>query len=116
MTNSKFCIEQRQKEQQQLKKILVWGFTGSALLHGIIAYALPRWSFESPTEVVKPMELILVDKPKPEPVPKAVVEPKPKPQIKPKLEPEPEPEPKAVVEPEPEPKPEPKPVPEPKAC
>ena len=38
------------------------------VLHGILAYALPRWSFDSPTEVAKPMELILVDKPEPKKV------------------------------------------------
>jgi len=111
MSNSKFCIQQRQQEQQRLKKLLIFGFAGSTLLHGILAYALPHWSFDSPTQAEKPMELILVDKPKPEPEPepesepKTVVEsepePKPEPEPEPESEPEPEPEPKAVVEPAP---------------
>ena len=58
MPTSKFCIQQRQQEQQRLKKLLILGFAGSMVLHGILAYALPRWSFDSPTQVEKPMELI----------------------------------------------------------
>ena len=68
MSNSQFCIQQRQKEQQQLKKLLIFGFASSTVLHGILAYALPRWSFESP-QAAKPIEMIIVDKPKPEPKP-----------------------------------------------
>lgn len=83
MSTSQFCIQQRQKEQQRLKKLLIFGFTGSAVLHGILAYTLPRWSFESPKQAKEPMELIIVDKPKPKPKPKVeskpIVEPKPKP-------------------------------------
>ena len=75
MTNSQFCIQQRQREQQRLNKLLILGFVGSAALHGILAYALPKWSFNSPKQAEEPMELILVDKPKPK------VEPKPKPKI-----------------------------------
>ena len=77
MTNSQFCIQQRQREQQRLKKLLVAGFVGSATLHGILAYALPKWSFNSPKQAEEPMELILVDKPKPK------VEPKPLPALSP---------------------------------
>lgn len=112
MSTSKFCIQQRQKEQQRLKKLLIFGFTGSAVLHGILAYALPRWSFEPPTQAQEPIELIIVDKPQPKPKPKQVVQPKPKPVVEPEPEPvvEPELEPKPIVEPEPEPKLEPKKV------
>ena len=95
MTNSQFCIQQRQREQQRLKKLLVAGFVGSAALHGILAYALPKWSFNSPKQAEEPMELILVDKPKPKPK----VEPKPEPKIK--SEPVVEPEPQPVKPPEP---------------
>ncbi len=116
MSTSKFCIQQRQKEQQRLKKLLIFGFTGSAVLHGILAYALPRWSFEPPTQAQEPIELIIVDKPQPKPKPKQVVQPKQEPVVEPEPEPEPEPvvepelEPKPIVEPEPEPKLEPKKV------
>ena len=82
MSNSKFCIQQRQKEQQQLKRLLIFGFASSTVLHGILAYVLPRWSFESP-QVAKPIEITIIDKPKPKPKPKVeskpIVEPKPTP-------------------------------------
>jgi TonB family protein len=84
MTNSRFCVRQRQQEQQRLNKLLILGFAGSTVLHGILAYTLPRWSFEPPKTAEEPMELILVDKPKPQPKPqpkiesKPIVEPKPK--------------------------------------
>ena len=94
MSNSQFCIQQRHKQEQQLKKLLILGFAGSAALHGILAYALPHLSFESPQQVKEPIELILVDKPAPKP------EPKPKPKV----------ESKPVVEPEPKPEPQPEPV------
>ncbi len=96
MSTSQFCIQQRQKEQQQLRKLLSFGFAGSALLHAILAYALPRWSFESAKQAQKPMEVIIVEKPKPEPKP--VAKPKPKVESKP------------IVEPSPKPLPEPEPV------
>ncbi|MGF1588635.1 MAG: TonB family protein [Pleurocapsa sp.] len=84
MSNSQFCIQQRQQEQQKIKRLLVLGFTSSALLHGILAWAIPQWSLESP-KVVEPMELIIVDRPKPEPKieSKPIVEPEPKPLPKP---------------------------------
>ncbi|BAU65722.1 unknown protein [Stanieria sp. NIES-3757] len=90
MSTSQFCIQQRQQEQQQIKKILTFGFASSALLHGILVLALPQWSVESP-KVAKSMELIIVEQPKPQPKPipetkiepKPIVEPKPKPELKP---------------------------------
>jgi periplasmic protein TonB len=126
MSTSKFCIQQRQREQQQLKKLLVSSFMGSTLLHGIIAYALPHWSLESPKQAQEPMELILVNKPKPKPKPKPKVESKPivKPEPKPVPKPEPVkaktppppvklPEPvEAEIPPPPKPKPVVKPTPQ----
>ena len=83
MSNSQFCIQQRQKEQQQLKKLLMFGLASSTVLHGILAYVLPRWSFESPQVVKEPIEMMIVDKPKPKLKPKVeskpIVEPKPTP-------------------------------------
>jgi hypothetical protein len=52
MSNSQFCIQQRQQEQKRLTKLLIGGFVSSALLHGVLAYALPHWSFK-PTEKAK---------------------------------------------------------------
>ena len=131
MTNSQFCAQQRQREQQRLNKLLIVGFVGSAALHGILAYALPKWSFNSPKQAEKPMELILVDKPKLKPKPKPkpkieskpIVEPKPKPvkppePVKAQTPPPPvkPPEPVAAqtAPPKPAPKPAPKPEPTPK--
>ena len=90
-TSSQFCTQQRHKERQRLNKLLIFGFAGSAIVHGVLAYALPRWSFE-PTKIAEePMELILVDKPKPELKPKPKVESKPVEQPEPKPLPKPEP-------------------------
>ena len=125
MTNSQFCIRQRQQEQQRLKKLLAVGFVGSAALHGILAYALPRWSFEPPQTAEEPIEMILVDKPKPKPKPKIeskpVVEPEPEPikppeQIKAQTPPPPvkPPEPVKAQTAPPKPVPEPAPAPAPK--
>ena len=108
MTTSKFCIQQRQQERRRLKKLLAFGFAGSALLHGILVYAFPRWTFESTKLAENPMEITIVDKPepKPQPQPKPVVEqPKPKSAVE---QPKPEPQPQPVVK-KPEPQPEPAP-------
>jgi periplasmic protein TonB len=109
MSTSKFCIQQRQKEQQQLKKLLILGFTGSALFHGLLAYALPHWSFEPPKKAQEPIELILVNKPKPKPKPKPKVESKPivKPAPKPVTAPPVKPPEPVKAETPPPPKPEP---------
>lgn len=72
---------------------------GSAAFHGVLAYALSRWSFEPPQTAEEPIEMFLVDKPKPEPKPK----PKPKVESKPVVEPsfEDKPKPKPIQPPEP---------------
>ncbi|MEO1340020.1 MAG: TonB family protein [Cyanobacteria bacterium J06635_13] len=75
MTNSQFCLQQRQQEQRRLNKLLIAGFVSSAAVHGILAYALPKWSFEPQKKAEEPIEMILVDKPKPKP--KTKVESKP---------------------------------------
>ena len=121
MSSSQFCIQQRQKEQQQLRKLLIFGFAGSAVLHGILAYALPRWSYEPTKAAEKPIELILVDKPKPKPKPKVESKPIEQPEPKPLPKPEPvqaktpppppkPPEPVQAQIPPPKPKPAPEPV------
>ena len=81
MTNSQFCLQQRQQEQRRLNKLLIAGFIGSAAVHGILAYALPKWSFDSPQQAEEPIEMVLIEKPKPKPKveSKPVVEPKPQP-------------------------------------
>ena len=69
MSNSQFCIQQRQREQRQLKKLLILGFASSTILHGILAYAFPRWSFKSSQTVQEPIEITIVERPKPKPEP-----------------------------------------------
>ena len=110
MSNSQFCIQQRQKEQQRLKKLLMFGFASSTVLHSILAYALPRWSFESPQVVEEPIEIMIVDKPKPKPKPTSVKPPPvqaqtPSPPVKPPPVQAQTPPPKPVPKtPEPKPK------------
>jgi periplasmic protein TonB len=82
MSSSQFCIQQRQQEQQKIKKLLLVGFSSSILLHGILAWAIPKWSKESPT-AEEPMELIVVSKPEPKIESKPIVKPKPQPLPKP---------------------------------
>ncbi|MEL6441945.1 MAG: TonB family protein [Cyanobacteria bacterium J06621_8] len=89
MTNSQFCVQQRQQQNDQLNKILIAGFTCSALVHGILAYALPRWSFETTPIAEEPIELTLIEKPKPEPEPKVESKPIVEPEIKPLAQPKP---------------------------
>ena len=83
MSNSQFCIQQRQKERRQLKKLLIFGFASSTVIHGVLAYLLRHWSFESSQVTKEPIEMIIVDKPKPKPKPKVetkpIVKPKPTP-------------------------------------
>ena len=83
MSTSKFCIQQRLQEKQKLQRFLLFGLTGSALLHGILAYTFPRWSLESPNKTEKPIELIIVERPKPKVESKPVVKPEPQPIPKP---------------------------------
>ena len=115
MSISKFCIQERLQEKQKLQRFLWFGFAGSALLHGIIAYAFPYWSIESQNKTEKPIKLIIVDKPKPKPKPK--LEPvktvTPPPPVKPQKN-LPKPEPVKAVTPPPPAKPQttpPKPEP-----
>jgi TonB family protein len=113
MSTSQFCIQQRQQEQQQVRKLLWVGLACSIALHGILAAALPRQLRTKAPQVKKPMELILVDKPKPKPkIKETPILPKPKPEPPQQKAPEPKPEP-----PKPEPKPEPpqQKAPEPKS-
>lgn len=94
MSTSQFCIQQRQQEQQRLRKLLWLGLAGSIALHGILALTLPHQLAVKPPEVKKPMKLILVDKPKPKPKSKETkITPKPKPEPPQQKAPEPKPEP-----------------------
>jgi periplasmic protein TonB len=104
MSTSQFCIQQRQQEQQRVRKLLWLGLASSIALHGILAVALPRQLANKAPQVKKPMELILVDKPKPKPKPKeTAIVPKPKPEPPQQKAPEPKPEPPKPPEPKPEP-------------
>jgi periplasmic protein TonB len=98
MSTSSFCISQRHKERQGLKKLLATGFVGSLLVHSGIALALANIKSKPLKETEKPIELIMVEAPKPK------TQPKPQPKIEP---PKPEP-PRQVKKIEP-----PKPVPTP---
>ncbi|MBR8827404.1 MAG: energy transducer TonB [Gomphosphaeria aponina SAG 52.96 = DSM 107014] len=108
MSNSSFCINQRQKEQNQSQKVLALSFVGSVLLHLIILPGL-SWQYEKPSMAEKPIELIMVEQPTLEP-------PKPK-EEKPPEPPKPKPIPKPVTPPKPMPlqnqvqKPKPAPTP-----
>ena len=113
MSISSFCIEQRQKEQQERKKLIAFGLAGSAVLHGMLASAL-IWLDE--TQVAQePIELIIVE-PAPEvppPKPEKLTEarpPKPVPQQPTETVAPVKPQPPATKTP-PEPVPPPKPVP-----
>jgi TonB family protein len=82
MSTSNFCFQKRQQEQQQLRKLLTVGFASSVLFHGLLALAFPRWSVEPPKAQEKPIDLIIVEKPKPKPpatkiVPKPIPKPEP---------------------------------------
>ena len=98
MSTSKFCIQQRLQEKQKLQRFLLFGFTGSALLHGILAYTFLSWSIESPNKTEKPIKLIIIDRPKLKPEPVKTVTPPPP--IKPQTTP-PKPEPVKNVTPPP---------------
>jgi periplasmic protein TonB len=115
MSTSQFCIQQRQQEQQRVRKLLWLGLASSIVLHGILAVALPHQLATKPPQVKKPMELILVDKPKPKPKLKETpIVPKPKPPQQKAPESKPEPKPEPPQQKAPEPKPEPPKPPEPK--
>ena len=110
MYNFVYSIQKRQQEQKQLPKLLIVSFVGSALLHGILIVFLLHWlPQQSPVKVKKPIEIILVEKPKPKPIETKVV-PKPKPTPPPKVKtpeppkPKPTPPPKAKTPEPPKPK------------
>jgi periplasmic protein TonB len=107
MSTSSFCISQRQKERQGLKKLLATGFVGSLLVHTGIAFALASIESKPLKETEKPIELIMVEAPKPKPKP----QPKPQPKIEPP-KPEPPQQVKKIEPPQPVPTP-PKPTPAP---
>lgn len=104
MTTSSFCQEYRQKQQEKTQKLLIWGISGSLVIHSAIAVALVTLA-ENPTIAEEdPIELIIVEQPEPS-----------KPQITPKEEPlKPKPSPITKVKPTPLPlKPLPQPEPSP---
>jgi periplasmic protein TonB len=115
MSTSQFCIQQRQQEQQRVRKLLWLGLASSLVLHGILAVALPRQLATKSPQIKKPMKLILVDKPKSKPKLKETpIVPKPKPEPPQQKAPAPKPEPPKPPEPEPEPPQQKAPIPKPK--
>ncbi|MGB7442235.1 MAG: TonB family protein [Coleofasciculaceae cyanobacterium] len=90
MSISSFCIEQREREQEALKKFLTFSLAGSCVLH--IAIILNgNWLFPEPVIAEEPIELIIVEEAEPE-----VEEPKEE-----KLTKTPEPKPSPVKTPPP---------------
>lgn len=95
----------RQQEPKKLRTLLTASFAASVVFHGVLFIFIPRWFSQKQLEKVEePIELILLDKPKPI---ESKVVPKPAPP-----KPEPTPPPK-VKTPKPEP-PKPEPTPPPK--
>ncbi|MEM9276473.1 MAG: TonB family protein [Cyanobacteria bacterium P01_F01_bin.143] len=86
MNSSDFYLKKRQQEQDNVKKLLIASFIGSTLLHGMLIALYPAWKISQvPEKQEKPIELILVDKPKPKPIEtKVIPQPKPKPKPKPR--------------------------------
>ncbi|MFW5663979.1 MAG: TonB family protein [Coleofasciculus sp.] len=81
MSISSFCIEQHKKEQEALKKFLIYSFAGSAVLHIVLVLGI-SWAWETRPELAEdPIEIILVEEPEvPEPEEQLLTEtPKPKP-------------------------------------
>ncbi|MEQ8963434.1 MAG: hypothetical protein RLP02_36940, partial [Coleofasciculus sp. C2-GNP5-27] len=100
MSLSSFCIEQHKKEQEALKKFLIYSFAGSAVLHIVLALGV-SWAWETRPELAEePIEIILVEEPE---VPKPEEQP---------LKETPKPKPKAVETPTP-PQPQKTQIPEP---
>ncbi|MGD1921175.1 MAG: hypothetical protein ACFCAD_21195 [Pleurocapsa sp.] len=92
-----------QQEQKKLRILLTASFATSAIFHGVLFIFIPRWFPQKQSNKVdKPIELVLVDKPKPLKK-EAATQPKP-----PKPKPESTPPPKVE---NPQPKPEPTPPP-----
>ncbi|MEQ9237088.1 TonB family protein [Coleofasciculus sp. E2-BRE-01] len=80
MSISSFCIEQHKKEQEALKKFLIYSFAGSAVLHIVLALGI-SWAWETRPELAEdPIEIILVEEPEvPKPEEQPLKEtPKPK--------------------------------------
>ncbi|NER27479.1 MAG: TonB family protein [Symploca sp. SIO1C4] len=66
MSISSFCIEQRELEQEALKKFLAISLVGSAVLHVALAFSI-NWLAKEPEFVNEPIEIILVEEPEPPP-------------------------------------------------
>ncbi|MFM2315303.1 MAG: hypothetical protein RLZZ04_4579 [Cyanobacteriota bacterium] len=65
MPISEFCIEQRQKERQKLRKTLRLCFACSVLFHGVLALTVTDWRSQSPKslQTKKPIEIIMLPQP-----------------------------------------------------
>ena len=80
MSISIFCIEQRQKEQQALRKFLLFSFVGSAVFHVAMAFGI-GWLWQRQPEIADdPIEVMVVEKPDTEEKP-LVDTPKPEPKL-----------------------------------
>jgi TonB family protein len=70
MSLSEICVQQHQREQGRLKRLLMWALLGSLGVHGI-ALGLSRFRlWPDPPEQLEPIELIVAEpvaRPRPEP-------------------------------------------------
>jgi TonB family protein len=76
MSISTVCIHQRLKERKQLKLILAGSLIGSSLLHIAICYSANYWKKNARSTDPEPIELIIVEAPKPMEKPKAIAKPR----------------------------------------
>mgnify|MGYP005842931103 CR=1 FL=1 len=93
MSISSFCIEQREKEQEALKKFLTISLVGSAVFHVVLGFGISWLWAKQPELADEPIEIIVVeepdteekpltDPPKPEPTPQQPIKTEvPKPPI-----------------------------------
>lgn len=130
MSISSFCLEQREKERETLKKFLAFSLIGSAVLHVVLAFTI-GWLYEEAAIAEEPIEVIIVEEPDtlepekepepetPEPTPTPVATPTPQKLVETEtpdpIQPQPEvqePPPQPIRQPEPEVTPSPEPIPE----
>ncbi|NJO93869.1 MAG: TonB family protein [Hydrococcus sp. RM1_1_31] len=88
-----YCFQQREKEAAMQKSLMTYALIGSAFFHASVALGASLLWRQTPELAEEPIEVIMVDAPKPEAKPP---EPKPKEIEPPKPKPEPIPETKLV--------------------
>ncbi|MEW6497404.1 MAG: hypothetical protein AB1589_33620, partial [Cyanobacteriota bacterium] len=79
MSISSFCIEQREREKEALKKFLAYSLAGSAVFHVAMAFGVSLLWAREPELADDPIEVIVVENPETEEKP---LEETPKPEQK----------------------------------